>query len=66
LRKNKQFFKTTTKVQILNKLSVRQLLSLVGFFSRDDLMQIDKIQRMKRGQYKPWMRLVSSAQFDRN
>jgi hypothetical protein len=32
------------------KNKFRQLLSFVGFFSRDDLMQIDTTHHVKRGQ----------------
>ena len=38
-----------------------------GFFSKDDLMQIDTTPgNMKRAQYKRWTHLVNSAQLDRH
>ena len=68
LRKSKQLFKTTRKVKILIK-KFRWLLFIfrLGFFPKDDLIHIDTTPRnMKRGQYKRWIRLVNSAQLDRN
>jgi hypothetical protein len=65
LRKNK-LFKTTRKVQILIKQSpVGCLFFLLGFFQRM-ISQIDTTHPMKRVQYKRRMRLVNSAQLDRN
>jgi hypothetical protein len=68
LRKNKQLFKTTRKVQILIKKSRVGCLFFVGFFSKDDLMQIDTTpaRNMKRGEYKRRISLVNSAQLDRH
>ena len=66
-RKSKQLFKTRNKVQILKYEVPLVFIFCCFFFSKVDLVQIDKIPRnMKRAQYKRWIHLVNSAQLDRH
>ena len=68
LRKNKQLFKQQGESPNFKIKKVPNVGCYLwfGFFSKDDLMQIDTTPgNMKRAQYKRWVHLVNSAQLDR-